>query len=334
MRHSLYAIVGAALATNVVGHATFQDLWHGGQCVRLPPSNNPVTDVTSDDIRCNVGGTTGVSGKCAVKAGENVTIEMHQQPGDRSCSEDAIGGDHYGPVHVYLTQVDDAATADGSTSWYKIFADTWASTGGAVGDDDNWGTKDLNTCCGKMDIPIPADTPDGDYLLRAEVIALHVASSSGGAQFYMSCYQITVSGGSATATLPSGVLLPGAYAASDPGILINIHAAMSTYADPGPTVIAAGTQKSAGSGCGAGCADTCTAGTGATGTALSASVATATATGSAATGTATGSASGGSGSCAQAQYQQCGGQGYTGCTTCASGFTCKDVSAPYYSQCQ
>lgn len=113
-----------------------------------------------------------------------------QQPGERSCSSEAIGGAHYGPVNVYLSQVPDATTADGSTPWYKIFADSWSSKGSS-GDGDNWGTNDLNACCGRMDIPIPKDTPSGDYLLRSEVIALHTAGSSGGAQFYMSCYQIT-----------------------------------------------------------------------------------------------------------------------------------------------
>jgi len=35
----------------------------------------------------------------------------------------------------------------------------------------------------------------------------------------------------------------------------------------------------------------------------------------------------------QSQYGQCGGQGWTGPTTCASGTTCVGVSPPYYSQC-
>jgi hypothetical protein len=60
-------------------------------------------------------------------------------------------------------------------------------SGSVVGDNDNWGTKDLNTCCGKMNVKIPKDIPAGDYLLRAEALALHVASSVGGAQFYMTC---------------------------------------------------------------------------------------------------------------------------------------------------
>jgi cellulase len=54
---------------------------------------------------------------------------MHQQPGDRSCTNEAIGGAHYGPVIVYMSKVPDATTADGSTGWFKIFQDTWAPVG-------------------------------------------------------------------------------------------------------------------------------------------------------------------------------------------------------------
>ncbi|RWA05537.1 hypothetical protein EKO27_g9566 [Xylaria grammica] len=270
----------------------------------MPPNNNPVTNVNSNDIRCNVGGTRGVGAKCAAKAGSTVTVEMHAQPGDRSCSSEAIGGAHYGPVNVYLSKVSDATTADGSTPWYKIFADSWSSKG-SVGDGDNWGTNDLNTCCGKMDVVIPKDTPSGDYLLRAEVIALHTAGQSGGAQFYMSCYQLTVTGGSGSA--PAGVSLPGAFKASDPGIQVNIHAKMDKYVNPGPDVIAGGVTKTAGSGCSAGCAKTCTAGSGPVGTAIAAPAPT----------SGSGSGSGGNSGCAQAAYQQCGGQGWTGCTACA-----------------
>jgi lytic cellulose monooxygenase (C1-hydroxylating) len=100
-----------------------------------------------------------------------------------------------------------------------------------------------------MDVPIPADTAVGDYLLRAEALALHTAGSSGGAQFYMSCYQITVKGGTkAAAAVPAGVKMPGAYKASDPGILVNIHAKLSTYVDPGPSVVPGGLVRTPGQG--------------------------------------------------------------------------------------
>ncbi|KAH8659207.1 hypothetical protein BGZ60DRAFT_433951 [Tricladium varicosporioides] len=35
----------------------------------------------------------------------------------------------------------------------------------------------------------------------------------------------------------------------------------------------------------------------------------------------------------QAAWGQCGGDTWTGVTTCVAGFICKDVSPPYYSQC-
>lgn len=160
---------------------------------------------------------------------------MHQQPGDRNCANEAIGGDHFGPIQVYMASVADASSATGSdASWFKIFSDTWAKNpAGGNGDADFWGTKDLNTCCGLMNVKIPSDIAPGDYLLRAEALALHTAGSLGQGQFYMTCYQLTVTG-SGTAQ-PAGVKLPGAYDANDPGILINIHAPMDSYIAPGPT---------------------------------------------------------------------------------------------------
>lgn len=104
-----------------------------------------MTNVASNDIRCNAN-SGPVGRKCAVNAGSTVTVEMHQQNGDRSCSNEAIGGAHYGPVAVYLSKVDNAATSNGSGGWFKIFEDSWAKkSGSGSGDDDYWGTKDLNT---------------------------------------------------------------------------------------------------------------------------------------------------------------------------------------------
>jgi cellulase len=153
-----------------------------------------------------------------------------------------------------------------------------------------------------MSVPIPSDIASGDYLLRAEALALHTAGSSGGAQFYMTCYQLTISG-SGTAT-PSGVLFPGAYKASDPGILVNIHAALSTYISPGPPVYAGGTTRKAGSPC-TGCESTCKVGSSPSGTASSVPLPSST------------GGAGGPVGCSVAKYGQCGGTGYTGCTSCA-----------------
>ncbi|KAF2691877.1 lytic polysaccharide monooxygenase [Lentithecium fluviatile CBS 122367] len=237
-------ILASALAIQqAAGHAIFQQLWVNGvdksnTCIRMPGSNTPVSSVSSNDIRCNAGGSKGVSGKCAVQAGDTVTVEMHQQPGDRNCKNEAIGGAHYGPVIVYMSKVADASKADGSSGWFKIYENGWAPANKGAADNDLWGVKDMNNCCGKVDVKIPAQLAAGDYLLRAEVIALHTAGQSGGAQFYMSCYQLTVSGDGTLS--PATVKLPGAYSAGDPGIKINIHSAISGYTIPGPKVIPEG----------------------------------------------------------------------------------------------
>ncbi|RYP74425.1 hypothetical protein DL770_007607 [Monosporascus sp. CRB-9-2] len=325
MKSTLIAAAAAAAlgARQAAAHATFQALWYGAQCARLPLSNSPVTNVMSNDIRCNAG-TRPVGAKCVVPAGSTVTVEMHQQPNDRSCSQEAIGGAHHGPVAVYLSKVDDATKADGSAPWFKIFEDSWAkNSAGGSGDDDFWGTKDLNTCCGKMSVPIPSDLAAGDYLLRAEALALHTAGGSGGAQFYMTCYQLSITGtGSRT---PAGVSLPGAFSASDPGILVNIHAPMSSYKAPGPAVIQGGTTKRAGSAC-VGCEQTCTPGSGPSGTVTQAPQPQPT------------GGDGGSGpgpaptGCTAQLYGQCGGIGWAGCMACASG-SCVKLN-DHYSQCQ
>jgi hypothetical protein len=71
-------------------------------------------------------------------------------------------------------------------------------------------------------VTIPRNVPSGDYLLRIEHIALHGASQANGAQFYISCAQITVTGGGSGSPSPL-VSFPGAYSASDPGIKVNIY---------------------------------------------------------------------------------------------------------------
>jgi lytic cellulose monooxygenase (C1-hydroxylating) len=83
MKNTEYFALAVLAAGHVAAHATFQELWvdgvdMGSQCVRLPQSNSPITNVASADIRCNVGGTKGVAGKCAVAPGSTVTVEMHQ----------------------------------------------------------------------------------------------------------------------------------------------------------------------------------------------------------------------------------------------------------------
>lgn len=164
---ALLAVVSTASA-----HATWQEFWVGsedqaGSCVRTVQDNSPIVSVTDATMACGRGpkATTGICTAAGMSpilsvlspekplwtpwltsdtAGSPVSVEMHQQPGQRDCGTEALGGNHYGPVYVYMAKVDDATTADGaSASFFKVAEDTYNGT------DASWGTEILNANCGK-----------------------------------------------------------------------------------------------------------------------------------------------------------------------------------------
>lgn len=180
-----------------------------------------MTDVTSEQFRCYqlAAGNEGAK-TMTVAAGSTVGFTA-----DASIS-------HPGTLQFYMAKVPAGQTADSwdgaGAVWFKIFSQgpniapsglTWPSQG----------AKQVTT-------KIPACIPAGDYLFRVEHIALHSAGSAGGAQTYISCAQLTVTGGGSKT--PTGlVAFPGAYKATDPGILINIYYPVPTeYTAPGPAV--------------------------------------------------------------------------------------------------
>jgi len=281
--------------------------------IRDPNYDGPITDVTSQYIACNGGNnpTTASPYVINVKAGDTVQAIWRHTLTATAANDDiyVIDPSHKGPTIAYLKKVTDALTDVGyGDGWFKIQED-----GLNVATQD-WATTDLIANAGYQAITIPTCIEDGQYLLRAELIALHGASSSGGAQFYLECAQINVSGGTGAAT-PSTVALPGAYAATDPGILINIYETLTTYDIPGPTPFSCAGGSSGGSSVVTSVAATTTL---VTSTKATSSVKSATTT-AASTGTA-------------ALYAQCGGTGWTGATVCVAGSVCT-VSSAYYSQC-
>lgn len=221
-----------ALASVATAHYDFEALvYNGNQTASwyyVRQWNNyvtldPVTDVTSTDIRCNVGASTvSAPGTLTVSAGSQ--LGWYVTP--------AIY--HAGPLLAYMAKVPSgktAATWDGSgTVWFKIYQD---------GQPSGMGTSNLqwsNYNKAQVSFTIPSSTPPGDYLFRVEQIGLHVAQTSGAAQFFLSCGQITVTG-SGKGTPGPLVAFPGAYKATDPGILINIYYPYVTnYVNPGPAV--------------------------------------------------------------------------------------------------
>ncbi len=176
---------------------------------------------------------------------------------------------------------------------------------------------------------MPSCVAPGQYLMRVELLALHNAYSAGGAQFYMECAQIEVSGSGTNTGGSALVSLPGAYPANDPGIVLNIYDTSGNptnggrvYPVPGPDPITCGASNPTSTSS----TKASTTSTSTKATTTSTTLVTSTKTSASATSTA---ASGGGGTAAL--YAQCGGLGYTGPTTCAQG-TCK-YSNDWYSQC-
>jgi cellulase len=235
MKFALSVAAATMLASQAMAHFTMQYMWVNNAdqgkntYLRVPPNNNPVTDVTSTDITCNVNGRSGSGvATASVAAGATITLEWHQH--DQRAGEDPISGGHKGPVQVYVAKAPStAASFDGSgTVWTKLYSSGLLSTNGT------WATDVVNTNSGKHSFKLPSSLPAGEYLIRGEIIGLHVAQSYPGAQFYIGCAQVKITGGGSAN--PPKIALPGAYKGSDPGITVNISNNLQSYTAPGGSV--------------------------------------------------------------------------------------------------
>ncbi|TRM60724.1 glycoside hydrolase family 61 protein [Schizophyllum amplum] len=229
-----FAILGSLIAT-ATAHTRVWGVYVNGeyqgdgasQYVRSPPTNNPIKDLTSSSMMCNVN-NAAVSKRVSVAGGDELTFEWYHN----YRNDDIIASSHHGPIQVYMSG-DDGAT------WTKIFSDSYDTS------SSTWAVDRLLTSAGKHSVIIP-DVPAGNYLLRAEILALHEADVTytsnpiRGAQNYPSCTQITVTSNGADALPANGVKFPGAYTDSSPGIVFNVWPPYgpdpATYVAPGPAV--------------------------------------------------------------------------------------------------
>ncbi|KAG8896853.1 hypothetical protein FRB99_008612 [Tulasnella sp. 403] len=313
-----------AAAASVHAHTIFQKLWVNGvdqgylRGIRHPTYDGPITDVTSNDIICNGGPNPLVtpypSEIINIPAGATVGAEWHHvlQPNgyNPSDSSDPIDPSHKGPVMVYLANVDSALqTSVTGLEWFKIYED--GLSGGV------WGVDRLIQNKGIVNFRIPECIQPGNYFLRAELIALHPASSYPGAQFYMECAQINITGGGSAN--PPTVSFPGAYKGSDPGITINIYnPPPRTYTIPGPRPFTCDGAPSSS----VPPPPSTTVRPSSSSSSIRSSSFSSSTTSSAVP----------SSSAVAPHYGQCGGQGWTGPIVCESSWKCT-VSNQWYSQC-
>ncbi|KAI1845098.1 hypothetical protein JX265_002816 [Neoarthrinium moseri] len=221
MKNLAALITGTALLLeSVSGHYIFQAFAPGSakgvayEHVRRNTNyNSPVTDLSSNDLRCNVGGATG---------GNTSTIEIAAGSPFTFSLDTAVY--HQGPISVYMSKAPStAAEYDGSGAWFKTFDWGPSFSGGQA----SWTMKDTYTST------VPKCIPAGEYLLRIQSLAIH--NPGGTPQFYVSCAQVKVTGGGST-TPSTTTKIPGFIKATDPGYTANIYNNFKSYTVPGPAV--------------------------------------------------------------------------------------------------
>ncbi|KAI0033873.1 glycoside hydrolase family 61 protein, partial [Vararia minispora EC-137] len=148
-----------------------------------------------------------------------------------------------GPVMTYMaacTGAADCASFNASNAqWFKI---------------DQLGLQDAQSGLWwhnefmqgrSLSMSIPENIAPGNYLLRSEIIALHLMPEPNGVEFYPACAQLSIAAPNTTTssttfaslTPNATVSFPGAYAANDAGIFApGVFDTPVTYTFPGGTV--------------------------------------------------------------------------------------------------
>ncbi|KAI0505584.1 glycoside hydrolase family 61 protein [Xylaria bambusicola] len=236
--HFIHSLLTLSLANTASAHTIFCQLKTSQQTyavsygIRTPSYDGPQTDVNSANLACNgpPNPTTPSNKVIDVAAGNTVSaIWRHTL---QSGSNDVMDPGHKGPVMAYLKKVSNATQDSGvGSGWFKIQESGF--TNGI------WGTDIVINSGGNQQIRIPDCIEPGQYLLRAEMIALHGARSVNGAQLYMECAQINIKGSKGTKK-PATSSIPGIYKSNDPGLLIDIYNNPPTnsnpYRIPGPAL--------------------------------------------------------------------------------------------------
>jgi len=176
-------VLSAALVAGVSAHQNFHQFWvndvsPGYQVgIRMPPSNNPVvrnksnymllhsfpnptpqyvtpwpnmmkqTDVTSNDIVCNVGGTSGSGVKTvAAKAGDTIKVQWDSST-------------HPGPItHMLYGPVSSAASASGvGAGWFKIDEQNYVN--------GKWANEIMEAVGMTHTFKLPSNLKSGEYLV-------------------------------------------------------------------------------------------------------------------------------------------------------------------------
>ncbi|CAE6429098.1 unnamed protein product [Rhizoctonia solani] len=193
--------------------------------IRSPPNNNPVKDLTSDSVACNVN-NVAVPKTLEVSGGDVITFEYsHNNRGDS-----VVAASHKGPVMVYVAPT--SSNGKGAV-WVKLHQEVYTN--------GQWASDKLIENGGHVSITVP-NLAAGEYLFRPEIVTLHEADTAynanpaRGVQLYMECVQFKVVS-SGSVSLPAGIDFKTSYTYADKGLVFNLYGSAATsYVAPGGAV--------------------------------------------------------------------------------------------------
>ncbi|KAJ3791235.1 glycosyl hydrolase family 61-domain-containing protein [Lentinula aff. detonsa] len=223
-------IVDGQSYTNYTGNVPNAD--PSPSVIRQVSDISPVKGASNPDLNC------GLNAQFAQKVAS-------ANPGDLLVF-DWRGGDNTnwphntGPMLTYMTSCgssDCTQYNSSSSKWFKI-AEIGIVTNATSDGSPVWAQQSVMNGA-FTNVTLPSTISPGNYLIRHEIIALHLATELGGAEFYPACSQVKV-GGSQTGMAKDSemVLLPGAYTDTDPGIYDPDVYSSNSYTFPGPPIAA------------------------------------------------------------------------------------------------
>ncbi|KAL2109391.1 hypothetical protein VUR80DRAFT_2523 [Thermomyces stellatus] len=195
---------------------TQYDVWEG---IREHTNyNSPVTDLSSSDLICNKDATSGAGTEVIpAKVGDEVVFTL----------DTAVY--HQGPISIFMSKAPGSVQEyDGSDGWRKL--KDWGPEIAGQG-QTSWPMEQ------SYSFTLPDCLPDGEYLLRIQSLGIHNPYPAGIPQFYISCAQLSITGGSGD-SWEQPVQIPGVFKETDPGYTANIYDPNFTeYVVPGGEVM-------------------------------------------------------------------------------------------------
>ncbi|KAK4040003.1 putative endo-beta-1,4-glucanase D [Parachaetomium inaequale] len=236
---NIATLILALAAHRASAHATMfgvsvngKDAGDFKQFIRSPATNDPVRDLKSPNIVCNTQGGKAAPSFVKAAAGDKLSFRwFHYNPADPA--DYVLDPSHKGAILTYIAPY---TTGNGAGPIWSKLAEEGFEGG-------KWATIKMIDNKGEVGFTLPKALAAGKYLIRQELLALHMADFAGndpahpgrGAESYPSCVQVEVSDKGAGDAIPDQDFdFNTGYKYEDKGLHFNIYIPFDKYTPPGP----------------------------------------------------------------------------------------------------